>query len=122
MKKSMCLWLGFGMLFLACQHRSLRGFVPGVYVNHSEGEFSLSDDTLVIRLKDRDQFSVERKTGFNRIREGMAGGREHETENWQVELDEASAVLNELNHGKVIRLFPDSAMLRIGKREYSKIK
>lgn len=130
MKKCMCLIVGLAVLFIACQKQSLRSFVPGVYVNHSSGKFSLADDTLVIRLEGRerrrervpDRFVIERRTGFNRIREGRTGKREYEQERWEVVLDEAAAVLNELKHGKVIRLFPDSAMLKIGKRRYDKIK
>lgn len=107
-------------LLSACNFVS-KDFVPGEYVSYAEGNYSIADDTLVIKALEGKRYGVIRKTGFNLIRDGVKGVRQHETENWTVLYDEKTGVLTEVRTGKILVLYPDSNMLMIGKRIYRKI-
>lgn len=96
--------------------------IEGVYVNHSEGEYSLADDTLSISKWEGRQFRVLRRTGFNLIRDGVVGGREFDTEEWTLVYDKELGAYRELRWGKVLWLARDGRGLRIGKREYQRFR
>lgn len=108
-------------VLLACGHKDNRSFLPGTYVNSSTGKYSVASDTLVIEADEANRFKINRKTGFNLIRNGKKGKREHETENWNAVFDEGTGVLTETRRGKVFRFYPDSNRLVIGNRAYQKI-
>lgn len=112
--------LSFAVL-LACNTKDNRSFVPGIYINNTSGHYSIADDTLNIQASDGNRFTIERKTGFNLIRDGRKGKREHETESWNAIMDEKTGVLTETQRGKVLIFYPDSNMLMIGKRVYKKL-
>jgi hypothetical protein len=112
--------LSFAVL-LACNNKNNRSFVPGIYINNTSGSYSIADDTLNIQASDGNRFTIERKTGFNLIRDGKKGKREHEAESWNAILDEKIGVLTETKHGKSLIFYPDSNMLMIGKRVYKKL-
>lgn len=107
---------------VACHREKTVSFIPGTYVNHAKGDYSLADDTLVIRLLEGSSYEILRKTGFNRIADGKTGKREYETEIWNAVYDSEAKVLNERRYGKVFSFYPDSAMLRLGNRTYNKLK
>ena len=54
----------------ACTNDKTREFIPGIYVNSAGGEFSVADDTLIIEPAESNNYSIQRKTGFNVITEG----------------------------------------------------
>jgi len=109
------------MVLFACGHKDKQSFLPGTYVNSSTGKYSVASDTLVIEADEANRFKINRRTGFNLIRNGKKGKREHETENWSAVFDEGTGILNETRRGKVIRFYPDSNVLVIGNRTYQKI-
>ena len=114
------LTLGIALLFGACNQRKTEGFLPGIYVNAAKGEFSQADDTLDIRPSEGSNFIINRRTGFNLIREGKIGKREYEREVWETIYDKSSGILTETRKGKVITIFPDSGFIKVGRRKYIK--
>lgn len=122
MKKTIILSAVIAMLSTACTTDKTRDFIPGTYVNHAEGEYSIANDTLMIEPVEQHNYIIYRKTGFRRINNGNPGQREHETEQWQAIYDESTKTLQETNQGKQLTFYPDKKQLKLGKRVYSKIK
>lgn len=112
--------LGCVTLF-ACNGDSKRSSIIGTYVNHAGGTYSLADDTLTVQQVEGNNFTIHRRTGFNLIREGKKGKREHETEEWNGIYDSENGTLTETRRGKMMVFRADPASLYIGKREYKKI-
>jgi len=108
------------LLFCACSRSKTEAFLPGTYVNVSKGELSQADDTLEIRSSEASNFIINRRTGFNLIREGKQGKREYEKEIWNVVYDQASGVLTETRKGRRITIFLDSGFIKVGRRKYIK--
>jgi hypothetical protein len=90
-------------------------------VNSAAGKYSVADDTLVIVPAESNNYLVERRTGFNRISDGVRGKREYEKESWNAVYDEGTKTLQETRLGKLITFYPDSSFLRVGKRKYKKL-
>lgn len=120
MKPKIILMMFSLVALFACSVDADRSFVTGIYVNSSAGEYSVADDTLVIEALKADRFTIHRKTGFNLIRNGRMGKREHETELWNGIYDKKTGVLTETRKGRVLLFYPDSAKLMIGSRSYQK--
>ncbi|WEK20431.1 MAG: hypothetical protein P0Y49_04675 [Candidatus Pedobacter colombiensis] len=91
-------------------------------MNHSEGSYSVADDTLMIRQLEGIHYQITRRTGFNRMVDGKSGLREYEMETWSGLYDAEAGVINESRYGKVLSFFPDSGLLRVSNRVYKKIK
>jgi hypothetical protein len=108
-------------VLLACNTNNKQFDVPGTYVNYTSGKYSIANDTLVIESLEGNRFKVNRKTGFNLIRNGKRGKREYETEKWNTIYNEKTGVLTETQRGKELIFYPDSNMLMIGKRVYKKL-
>jgi hypothetical protein len=108
-------------VLLACNTNNKQSYVPGTYVNNTTGKYSIACDTLLIEPLEGNRFKVNRKTGFNLIRNGKKGKREHETEKWNTVYNEKTSVLTETQRGKTLTFYPDSNMLMIGTRIYKKV-
>jgi len=122
MKKLAMLCAVMVMLITACnQTTDTRSYIPGVYVNHSQGEYSLASDTLVIQASESNNYFIHRKTGFRRITDGKPGKREYEIEEWNALYDEGTKSLTESRKGKLITFYPEANKLFVGKRAYKKI-
>lgn len=106
---------------LAGCHNDPLSTISGTYINAANGEFSRANDTLVIQAGQGDQYLIHRKTGFNRIREGHAGRREYETEEWKGTYDQASGLFTQSRNHKQLRFDPKAKKLVIGSRTYQKI-
>lgn len=112
--------LGCVMLF-ACNGDSKCSSIIGTYINHAGGTYSVADDTLSVQQMDGNNYTILRRTGFNLIREGKMGKREHETEEWNAIYNFENGTLTETRRGKIMVFQTDPAGLSIGKREYLKI-
>lgn len=109
-------------IFVACNSdKSIHSFIPGTYVNQSEGEYSVANDTLVIEASESNNYIIHRKTGFRRITDGKPGRLENETEEWNALYDEGTKSLTETKKGKLITFYPEANKLLVGKREYKKL-
>ncbi|MEJ2901663.1 hypothetical protein WAE58_04480 [Pedobacter panaciterrae] len=118
------MYLIFGLLvalMTGCQLDKTREFMPGTYVNSAGGKYSQADDTLLIVPAQSNNYLIERRTGFNRITDGIKGKREYEKESWNAIYDEGTKALQETRLGKLITFYPDSAFLKVGKRVYNKL-
>ena len=105
----------------ACNLNVNESFIPGIYVHNAKGSYSVASDTLLIQKAEGNRFDIERRTGFNLVRDGIKGKREHETEQWNAILDEKTGLLTETQKGKTLVFYPDSNMLVIGTRRYKKV-
>lgn len=115
------LWLCPCLALASCNPDKVRDFMPGTYVNSAGGEFSIASDTLEVELVEGNNYVIHRRTGYNLISDGKVGAREHETGQWSCAYGTATKTLTELKKGKVITFFPDSSVLKVGKRVYKKI-
>lgn len=122
MKTSIYLLLWLLLFGTACQQKKTENFIPGTYVNHSKGDYSIADDTLQVSLVQGENYQILRRTGFNRVVDGKPGRREYDTETWSGLFDTKTGVINESRYGKVISFYPDSGLLRVNQRTYKKIK
>jgi len=104
-----------------CTSDKVRDFMPGTYVNSAGGEFSIASDTLKIERIEGNSYQVLRSTGYNLIRDGKVGKREHGTELWSCTYSPATKTLTELKKGKLISFFPEKGALAAGRRVYKKI-
>lgn len=120
MKTTIILFALIIVCFCACNGDSTKSFIAGTYISEATGDYSTASDTLVIEAGEANNFSIHRKTGFNRIRNGKKGIREYETEEWKAVYDESTKSLTETRYGKVITFYPEAGKLMVGKREYKK--
>lgn len=122
MKHNIILLAIMAITMVACNSKTdTRSFIPGTYVNQSEGEYSIASDTLVIEAAESNNYAIHRKTAFNIITDGKKGKREYETEQWQAIYDSGTKSLTETAKGKLITFYPETGRLKVGKREYQKI-
>lgn len=121
MKVNIILIAIVAVLIAACTSDKTREFIPGTYVNHAEGEYSIASDTLIIEASESNNFTIERKTGFKRIRNGKTGKQEYETEDWKAIYDEGTKSLTEFSKGKLLTFYPEANKLMVGKREYQMV-
>lgn len=119
--KNLIILCAIAIAAVACKSDKLISFIPGTYVNNAGGEFSVANDTLIIEPSESNIFYIHRKTGFNLIKKGTIGKRQYETENWTSVYDDGAKALTEIKKGKVITFYPDSSMLKVGRRPYQKI-
>lgn len=56
----------------------------GIYVSHTNGQFSIADDTLVIA-----DTVIINHTGFQKIRNGQSMPRAHKTRQWTINSPDA---------------------------------
>jgi len=110
------------LFFTACTTDKTREFIPGTYVNSAGSEYSVANDTLVIEPAESNNFSILRKTGFNVITDGKKGKRQHETELWNAIYNEGTKTLTETRKGKIITFYPETGTMKVGKREYTKLR
>lgn len=115
------LWLCSCLALTSCTGDKVRDFMPGTYVNSAGGEFSIASDTLKVELVEGNNYVIHRRTGYNLITDGEVGTREFETEKWNCAYSTATKTLSELRKGKIITFYPDSAAMKVGRREYQKI-
>lgn len=121
MRNTLILYAVVVMLINACKSDKVREFIPGIYVNHAEGEYSTASDTLIIEPSESNNYLIRRRTVFNRMKHGKTEKLEHETEEWNAIYNEGTKSLAESSKGKIITFFPKANKLMVGKREYNKI-
>jgi len=118
------LWPGLilGLFLTACNLITGKRTFEGAYVSHSEGKYSIADDTLVVEQGEGNMVLIHRRTGFKRLINGRPGRREYGLEEWTCVWNEDEGTLKELRKGRLLYLDRDSARLILGKRVYEKVK
>lgn len=69
--------------------------VNGTYVNHTEGQFSIADDTLVVA-----DTVVVNHTGYQKIRNGQIMPKAYKTRQWTLHSPDAPVM--QIIDGKII--------------------
>ncbi|GGC33447.1 hypothetical protein GCM10011386_26930 [Parapedobacter defluvii] len=98
--------------------------ITGTYVNHAEGEYSISDDTLEVSPDGTREhtYRILRRSTFRRIAEdGTHGDPVHQREEWTAVLNPETGALRETRKRRNITVQPESGTLTVEKREYRKI-
>ena len=124
MKKLIKHFMVIGMAVItACQSKSakVRSFIDGVYVNHSQGEYGVADDTLIFTHTDADYYSITRNTGYQAIRNGKLLPKKIKRGKFDGIYDPQNQVLNETTTGRLFRFDPDKGVLLLKQAVYRKI-
>ena len=115
----------YAILFVACNSETnTRAFIPGTYVNHAEGEYSIAYDTLIIQLMSEENgtYRIYRKTAYQRIDNSKLMEVQHENEQWTALYNDQTKFMQETKKGKIITFYPNANRLLVGNREYQKVK
>ncbi|MBS1501072.1 MAG: hypothetical protein JST32_03350 [Bacteroidetes bacterium] len=124
MKKLIKPFMFIGMAVIAaCQGKSakVQSFIDGMYVNHSQSEYAIADDTLIFAHTDADHYSITRNTGYRAIRDGKLLPKKFKRGKFDGIYDPQNRVLNETTTGRLFRFDPDKGVLLLKQAVYRKI-
>jgi len=123
MKKLNFLILISWVLFIIACNSGKNPELSGVYTNQAQSEYSIASDTLivtVISLTDK-SYSVERRTGYQKIRNGQKLPAEHKKEKWQATWNPDKQVLAETEFGRQISVLRDKPGVQLKNTVYLKL-
>ena len=112
----------FSICSFGCNGNHSEADISGVYVNKSQSEYSVAYDTLIISNKATTNYEVERKTGFQKIRNGSILSKEFKSEKWPAQFDKEKMLLSETELGRQISVDRDGKAISLKSTSYSKIK
>ena len=122
--KTICIimtFLAFGCA-VTPQKDIIRAFMPGVYVKHIDGLYSIGEDSLTISHFNGQTYTILHNTSYRRIINKTIQPVKYQSERWTALYDEQSKVLNEQKDGKVLSFLPRENKLLLGSGEYKKVK
>ena len=110
--------------FMGCKSNSQSNFLSGTFTNQSKSEYSTASDTLIITPspQSRNNFQIERRTGYQKMRNGILQTKEYKTEKWQSSWSEDKQALTETEYGRQITPSMDGNSVTLKNTEYQKIK
>ncbi|MDN3584930.1 hypothetical protein [Mucilaginibacter flavus] len=110
--------------FTGCTNNSQSKSLSGTFTNQSKSEYSTASDTLIITpsTQSTNTYQIERKTGFQKIRNGVSQAKEYKTEKWQSTWNEEKQMLSETEYGRQITPGKDGNSVTLKNTEYQKIK
>ena len=110
--------------FVGCTSNSQSKSLSGTFTNQSKSEYSTASDTLIITpsTQSTNSYQIERKTGFQKIRNGVTQAEEYKTEKWQSIWNEDKQVLSETEYGRQITPSKDGNSVTLKNTQYQKIK
>lgn len=111
-----------GVLLASCTDNERESDLSGTYVNKSQSEYSIAFDTLIVLKKANSNYQVERKTGFQKIRNGLIQSKEYKSETWLAQWDPQKMVLSETALGRQISQSEGGKSISLKNTEYLKIK
>ena len=122
--KTICIIMTF--LAFGCgitpQKDAIRAFIPGLYVKHIEGPYSIGEDSLTISQSNDQTYTILHNTSYRPIINKKIQPTKWHSERWTALYDEQSKVLNEQKDGKVLSFLPRENKLLLGSGEYKKVK
>jgi len=122
--KYLFVFLGIGLF--SCgevqQEDSLRTFIPGTYVREFSHEFAFGYDTLVVRHINANTYSIEKRSGYQRLREGKEPEAVRNQEKWMGLYNEREQHIMEQKRGKLLTFQPKEGTLLLGASVYYKVK
>lgn len=110
--------------FIGCTSNSQSKLLSGTFTNQSKSEYSTASDTLIITPSSQstNSYEIERKTGYQKIRNGVTEAKEYKTEKWQSTWNEDKQVLSETDYGRQITPSKDGNSVTLKNTQYQKIK
>jgi hypothetical protein len=112
-------------LWAACTNKQqqLKDFIPGTYVNHAQSEYSVADDTLIIKADalTENSYQVTRKTGFSRVRNGQLQPAEHKAKVFTAVWDDGKQTLQITQNGIMLLFQPGGHQLMVQNSKYRKL-
>lgn len=107
----------------SCSPSSKPTDISGTYVTQFKNEYSITSDTLVVVSETNSQtFNIERRTGFNKIRDGKTLPKDFKVAKWIASYNHEKQLLQETELGKQISILPEKQSLQLGDTEYQKVK
>ena len=107
----------------SCSPTSKKTDISGTYVTQFKNEYSIASDTLVVASEANSQtYNIERRTGFNKIRNGKTLPKEFKVAKWVSSYDIEKQMLQETELGKQISVLAEKQRLKLGDSEYQKVK
>jgi hypothetical protein len=96
----------------------------GTYVTNFKNEYSVTDDTLIISKGGSSDinYTVQRKSGFQKIRNGVLQDKEFKSVQWQATYDPNDNVLKQTDLGTQIFIFPSNNTVKLGASVYKKVQ
>ena len=109
----------------ACQNaaKTKESFIPGIYVDSTQGEYGKAKDTLVIKHLDGANYQIDFKTSFQAIRDGKLLPVHHKNDTLGATWDAQKEQLIEIVSGKVYTFQPDKHTMMLNNNGiFQKIK
>ncbi|WP_394772269.1 hypothetical protein [Mucilaginibacter sp.] len=109
---------------IGCKSNSQKKSLSGTFTKQSKSEYSTASDTLIITpsTQSNNSYEIERRTGFQKIRNGELQAKEYKTEKWQSSWSEDKQVLSETEYGRQITPSIDGNSVTLKNTLYQKIK
>ena len=97
----------------SCSPKSKTTNISGIYVTQFKNEYSITSDTLVVASEANSQtYSIERRTGFNKIRDGKTLPKEFKVAKWMSSYDIESKCCKKLNWVRQISVLSEKHGLK----------
>ena len=123
MKVSTILIALMALCIIGCNNKVSKEDLSGTYVNQSKSEYSTASDTLVISMIDEsaNSYQIERKTGFQKIRNQITQPKQYKDEKWQATWNPDKQILSETDLGRQISFGKDKHSLYLKSTRYQKV-
>lgn len=111
------------LLIVSCKNHEASNNFPGTYVMQVQGEYAKDFDTIIIIDNNSGKtYSIQNRTGYQKIRNGVVMPLEHKQDNWSATWDEDKEILSEADLGRQIQFKNDGKTLILKNAVYQKIK
>ena len=109
--------------FMSCTNKASQDDLPGSYTNKSKSEYSTASDTLILTAisQSSNTYQIERKTGFQKIRNNIMQPKQYKNEKWQATWDADKQILSETDLGRQIIFDKAKHSLSLKNTQYQKI-
>ncbi len=126
MKQFLNLCLALSILLYACNgagDNTPDNSIEGTYVLEIDSEYAKGIDTLIVTVLDKEAgtFTIDKKYGFMRYRDGQEAGRDHKTDKFTAAYNKEHKQLHDSQKGQTFTYVPDKKVLLWGNTEYKKI-
>ena len=110
------------VMFISCKSKSNTRNFTGQFTNQSKSEYSIATDTLTITPLNNSEksFQIERRTGYQKITNGVRQPKEYRVEKWQSTWNEDKQILSEADYGRQITPGNDGQSLTLKTTRYQR--
>lgn len=95
-------YLFFLFIIIVSCNAIQRHNIEGVYTNKYESEYSVADDTIILKVSNPEMFDITRKTGFQKKRNNTLFPKEYKTEYLIGSYNASQHSIYETNKGLVL--------------------